>query len=120
RELATIYNTIHRDMTGEDFQRALLPLDAALSGAVAGSGFPVRVEAKDACGRFTARILRDVRIVPTTGIVAERFRLLEQKPISNAVDATNYCTLAMGQPTHVFDLDKLEGGIVVRRAGEGG
>src|SRR5208283_3046960 len=56
---------------------------------------------------------------PSTGIVAERFRLLEQKPISNAVDATNYCTLAIGQPTHVFDLNKLEGGIVVRRARKG-
>ncbi|HTW49484.1 MAG TPA: phenylalanine--tRNA ligase subunit beta, partial [Acidobacteriaceae bacterium] len=55
----------------------------------------------------------------STGIVAERFRLLEQKPISNAVDATNYCTLAIGQPTHVFDLDKLEGGVVVRRARKG-
>ncbi len=64
-------------------------------------------------------MLRDVKIVPSTGIVAERFRLLEQKPISNAVDATNYVTLAMGQPTHVFDLDKLEGGILVRRARKG-
>ncbi len=60
-----------------------------------------------------------MKIQPSTGIVAERFRLLEQKPISNAVDATNYCTLAIGQPTHVFDLDKLEGGIVVRRARKG-
>ncbi len=51
--------------------------------------------------------------------VATYFRLLEQKQISNAVDATNFCWLAMGQPTHVFDLDKLEGGIVVRRARKG-
>jgi phenylalanyl-tRNA synthetase beta chain len=83
------------------------------------TAFPVSIEAKDACGRFTARVLRDVRIVPSAGLLAERFRLLEQKPISNAVDATNYCTLAIGQPTHVFDLDKLEGGIVVRRARKG-
>jgi phenylalanyl-tRNA synthetase beta chain len=51
--------------------------------------------------------------------VATYFGLLEQKLISNAVDATNYAWLAMGQPTHVFDLDKLEGGIVVRRARQG-
>jgi phenylalanyl-tRNA synthetase beta chain len=44
---------------------------------------------------------------------------LEQKQISNAVDATNFAWLAMGQPTHVFDLDKIEGGIVVRRARKG-
>jgi phenylalanyl-tRNA synthetase beta chain len=47
------------------------------------------------------------------------FSLLEQKCISNAVDATNFAWIAMGQPTHVFDLDKLEGGIVVRRARKG-
>ena len=71
------------------------------------------------CGRFTARVLRNVNIAPSHGIVSERFLLLEQKLISNAVDATNFVTLAIGQPTHTFDLDKLEGGIVVRRARKG-
>jgi phenylalanyl-tRNA synthetase beta chain len=51
--------------------------------------------------------------------VATYFALLEQKKISNAVDATNFAWLAMGQPTHAFDLDKIEGGIVVRRARKG-
>ena len=51
--------------------------------------------------------------------VATYFGLLEQKMISNAVDATNFAWLAMGQPTHAFDLDKIEGGIVVRRAHKG-
>src|ERR1019366_2328765 len=51
--------------------------------------------------------------------VATYFKLLEQKQISNAVDATNFAWLAMGQPTHAFDLDKIEGGIVVRRARKG-
>ena len=44
---------------------------------------------------------------------------LNRRQISNAVDATNYAWLAMGQPTHAFDLDKIEGGIVVRRARKG-
>ncbi len=51
--------------------------------------------------------------------VSTYFALLEQKKILNAVDATNFAWLAMGQPTHVFDLDKLEGGIIVRRARKG-
>jgi phenylalanyl-tRNA synthetase beta chain len=51
--------------------------------------------------------------------VSTYFGLLEQKCISNAVDATNYAWIAMGQPTHAFDLDKIEGGIVVRRAKKG-
>jgi phenylalanyl-tRNA synthetase beta chain len=82
------------------------------------------IEAEDACGRFTARVLRDVTIGDSRdwfagAEVSTYFALLEQKQISNAVDATNFAWLAMGQPTHVFDLDKIEGGIVVRRARKG-
>src|SRR5271170_5806333 len=97
----------------------LKSVDVTLPEPQPGPAFPVSIEEPSLCGRFTARVLRNVTIQPSTGIVAERFRLLEQKPISNAVDATNFCTLAIGQPTHVFDLDKLEGGIIVRRARKG-
>jgi phenylalanyl-tRNA synthetase beta chain len=90
----------------------------------ANVSYPVRIEAEDACGRFTARVLRDVTITNSRdwfpgAEVSTYFALLEQKKISNAVDATNFAWIAMGQPTHVFDLDKLEGGIVVRRARKG-
>jgi len=83
--------------------------------------YDVRIEATDACGRYTARILRGLNFADSKdwfpgAEVATYFDLLEQKKISNAVDATNYAWLSIGQPTHVFDLDKLEGGIVVRRA----
>ena len=86
--------------------------------------YSVRIEAEDACGRFTARVLRNVTITGSQdwfpgAEVSTYFALLEQKKISNAVDATNFAWLAMGQPTHVFDLDKLDGGIVVRRARKG-
>jgi phenylalanyl-tRNA synthetase beta chain len=90
----------------------------------AAKPFSVRIEAEDACGRFTARVLRGVTVGPSCdwfagAEVATYFGLLEQKQISNAVDATNFAWIAMGQPTHVFDLDKIEGGIVVRRARKG-
>ncbi len=88
---------------------------AELPGA-GGGGFPVRIEAEDLCGRFTARVVRGVTVGASGGLVATRFAALGQKAISNAVDATNYNWMAMGHPTHVFDLDTLEGGIVVRRA----
>jgi phenylalanyl-tRNA synthetase beta chain len=100
-------------------------LDFALPQArPSGQDFSVRIEAEDACGRFTARVLRGVKIVESQdwfagAEVATYFGLLEQKPLSNAVDATNFAWIAMGQPTHVFDLDKIEGGIVVRRAQKG-
>src|SRR5580704_4313853 len=89
-----------------------------------GQPFPVKIEAENACGRFTARVLRDIAIGESRdwfagAEVSTYFALLEQKKISNAVDATNFAWLAMGQPTHAFDLDKIEGGIVVRRARKG-
>ncbi len=106
REAATIYDL------------ALMPLEAALVSTPAPP-FPVRVEAPELCGRFTAQVLRDVAIAPSTGIVAEFFHLLGQKAISNAVDASNFTLLGMGHPTHAFDLDKIEGGLVVRLAHRG-
>ena len=98
---------------------SLSELGVSLPAAQDGPAFSVFIEEPKLCGRFTARVLRDVKIGPSTGIVAERFKLLEQKQISNAVDASNYVMFAMGQPTHAFDLDKVEGGIVVRRARKG-
>jgi len=103
----------------------LKPLDFELpKPSPTAKPFSVKIEAEDACGRFTARVLRDITIGPSRdwfagAEVATYFALLEQKMISNAVDATNFAWLAMGQPTHAFDLDKLEGGIIVRRARKG-
>jgi len=84
----------------------------------------VKIEATDACGRYSARILREIKIVESKdwfpgASVATYFDLLEQKKILNAVDASNYAWLSIGQPTHAFDYDKVEGGIVVRRAKKG-
>jgi phenylalanyl-tRNA synthetase beta chain len=103
----------------------LPPLDFALPAPrPSASTFQVSIEAQNECGRFTARVLRGITIGESRdwfkgAEVATYFGLLEQKRISNAVDATNFAWLAMGQPTHAFDLDKVEGGIVVRRARKG-
>ncbi len=101
-----------------------LELSAARSHSPSRSPSPSSIEAEDACGRFTARVLRGITIGESRdwfpgAEVSTYFALLEQKKISNAVDATNFAWLAMGQPTHAFDLDKIEGGIVVRRARKG-
>ena len=94
-------------------------MGAAVVETKAGEGFPVRIEAQDLCGRFTARVIRGVKVGQSSGLIAEYFAALGQKPISAPVDVTNFGWLAMGQPTHVFDLDTIEGGIVVRRARAG-
>ena len=85
------------------------------------AGITITVEDGRYCPRFTARVVRDVTIKPSPAKVAQRLALLDQRPINNAVDATNYVLWESGKPTHVFDLDLLEGRrIVVRfaRAGE--
>ena len=100
----------------------LAKLEDGLCAAMEGAGveaFPVRIEARDLCGRFTARVIRGVTVKSAAGSLAEYFAALGQKPISGPVDVTNFGWLAMGQPTHVFDLDQIEGGIVVRRAHAG-
>jgi phenylalanyl-tRNA synthetase beta chain len=108
REAATIYNL------------PLTPLDTALPAALpADSPFSVAIEAPELCGRFTARLLRGVTIAPSADLVADYFALLGSKAISNAVDASNFVLQGMGHPTHAFDLDKIEGGIVVRLARKG-
>ncbi|MGA8150291.1 MAG: phenylalanine--tRNA ligase subunit beta [Terriglobales bacterium] len=82
--------------------------------------FPIEIEDEQGCARFTARIIRDAAITPSPAKIVQRLGLLDQRSINNAVDATNYVLWEMGKPTHVFDLDLLEGGkIVVRRARDG-
>jgi phenylalanyl-tRNA synthetase beta chain len=92
----------------------------ALSGTTEVVPFPIEIQDQEGCARFTARIIRNVTIKPSPEKIARRLALLDQRPINNAVDATNYTLWEMGKPTHVFDLDLLEGGkIVVRRARDG-
>src|SRR2546428_1640542 len=98
----------------------LKPLQPKLPAASSKGDFAIEVAEPDLCPRFTARVLRGIRIKPSLEKVARRLSLLDQRPINNAVDATNYTIWEMGKPTHAFDLDLLEGGkIMVRRAQEG-
>src|SRR5438477_5270250 len=97
--------------------------DAALKGrssADQDSAYPIIVEEPSLCPRFSARVIRGTRIKPSAEKIAHRLQLLDQRPISNAVDATNYVLWEIVKPTHVFDLDLLEGGkIIVRKARHG-
>jgi phenylalanyl-tRNA synthetase beta chain len=84
------------------------------------TSFPIVVEEPQLCPRFSARVIHDTRIKASPENIAHRLQLLDQRPISNAVDATNYVLWEIGKPTHVFDLDLLAGGkIVVRKARKG-
>ena len=98
----------------------LKPIDPKLPGRKGGIDFPIQIEDTQGCARFTAQILRDVMIKPSATKIVQRLSALDQRAINNAVDATNYTLWEIGKPTHVFDLDLLEGEkIIVRHAREG-
>ena len=76
---------------------------------------PIKISAPDLCGRFTGRIIRGVNAkAPTPDWMKQRLERSGQRPISALVDISNYVMLEMGRPSHVFDLDKIHGGLDVR------
>ncbi|HEX6246865.1 MAG TPA: phenylalanine--tRNA ligase subunit beta [Nocardioidaceae bacterium] len=84
------------------------------------SGYPVRVEAEDGCPVFATRTVTGFDpSAPTPRWLARRVQLAGMRPISLAVDITNYVMLELGQPIHGYAGDKLSGPIVVRRARPG-
>ncbi len=103
----------------------LLPVpssDAKLAEAAetVASATRVEIECPELCGRYTARILRGVKVQPSPDWLRRRLEALGQASINNVVDATNYVMLELGQPLHAFDFDRLaEHRIVVRRARAG-
>ena len=80
----------------------------------------VEIEDPDLCPRYTARMVKNVRIAPSPAWMRERLRNSGVRPINNIVDITNYVMLEYGQPMHAFDFSCVEGGkIIVRTAREG-
>ena len=80
----------------------------------------VETPAADLVPRYTARMVRNVKIAPSPKWMRERLRAMGVRPINNIVDITNYVMLEYGQPMHAFDYRYVKGGkIIVRRAAEG-
>ncbi|MDP4300689.1 phenylalanine--tRNA ligase subunit beta [Leptothrix discophora] len=82
---------------------------------------PVRIEADDLCGRFSGRVIRGIDPqAKTPAWMVERLARCGQRSVSALVDISNYVMFEFGRPSHIFDRDKIQGGLVVRwgRAGE--
>ncbi|HXN73381.1 MAG TPA: phenylalanine--tRNA ligase subunit beta [Candidatus Acidoferrales bacterium] len=110
REVAAIYRL------------QLKPVQSKLKESAEKTADAVRVEIEtpELCGRYTARILRGVKVQPSPDWLRQRLEAMGQKSINNVVDVTNYVMFELGQPMHAFDLDKLSAPrIVVRRARPG-
>lgn len=80
----------------------------------------VTIQDPELCNRFTARIIRNVKIAPSPEWLVKRLEAVGERSINNVADITNYVMHELGQPMHSFDLNKLaENRIVVRRARAG-
>ena len=81
---------------------------------------PVSIHASDLCGRFSGRVVRGVNTrVSTPAWMVDRLARCGQRSISPLVDISNYVMFELGRPSHIFDLDKIHGGLQVRWGREG-
>jgi phenylalanyl-tRNA synthetase beta chain len=110
REVATIYRLPLKPVQPKLKEIAEKAADAAR----------VDIEAPELCGRFTARVMRGVKVQPSPDWLRQRLEAIGQNSINNVVDITNYVMFELGHPLHAYDLDKLnERRIVVRKSKAG-
>src|SRR6202021_1151249 len=110
REVATIYRLPLKPVQPKLKEIAEKGADAAR----------VDIEAPELCGRFTARVMRGVKVQPSPDWLRQRLEAIGQNSINNVVDITNYVMFELGHPLHAYDLDKLnERRIVVRKSKAG-
>ena len=109
REVAAVFDAELTPMPGREPDRVVDP-----------EPVDVRVDDPAGCPRYIGRLFHDVRIGPSPEWLKARLTAAGMRPISNAVDVTNYVMLALGNPLHAFDRSRLaQGRIVVRRASAG-
>ncbi|MBA2689770.1 MAG: phenylalanine--tRNA ligase subunit beta [Burkholderiales bacterium] len=96
-------------------QTPLKPITIAPVTPVIQDTFPITISEPRGCGRFAGRVIRHLNAkAATPAWIKQRLERAGQRPISALVDVTNYVMLELGQPLHVYDLEKLQGGIDVR------
>ncbi|HEY3856262.1 MAG TPA: phenylalanine--tRNA ligase subunit beta [Verrucomicrobiae bacterium] len=108
-------------LTGNPLRLPEIKIDAAkLAGEPSGGVVSVRIDEPELCPRYTARVIRGVKVGPSPDWLRTALEKVGLRSINNVVDVTNYVMLETGHPLHAFDLHLLAGGkIVVRRAAEG-
>ena len=111
REVAAIYHLPFKNVSSRPAESpSARVVDAAT----------VRIDAPELCGRFTARVIRGVRVQPSPAWLKDRLEDAGVASISNVVDVTNYVMLELGHPLHAFDYDLVKNhSIVIRRAKTG-
>ncbi|MFP4543842.1 MAG: phenylalanine--tRNA ligase subunit beta [Candidatus Kapaibacterium sp.] len=90
------------------------------SASAIENSLKISIKAPDKCPRYTARVIRDVKISESPEWIKRRLIAIGLRPVNAPVDITNYLMMEMGQPLHAFDLDTVEGNeIIIRTAKKG-
>lgn len=105
--------------TGGKLRKPIVP-EKISAPQDAEPAFAVEVHDHGACPRYTARLLKNVKISPSPLWLQRRLQAVGLRPINNIVDITNFVMLEYGQPLHAFDFKKLAGGKIVVRKAEAG
>jgi phenylalanyl-tRNA synthetase beta chain len=112
------YTGVAREVAAITGRRLKLPVVKGVRGK--GLGVRIKVEDKKLCPRYTARVIRGVRVGESPAWLKTRLEAMGLRPVNNIVDITNFCLFETGEPMHAFDLDKLSGLQVVVRRAKGG
>jgi len=100
--------------------KTISPKPAESSNVKASDAISVKIDVPELCGRFTARVIRGVKIQPSPQWLKDRLEAAGTASINNVVDVSNYVMLELGHPLHTFDYDLVRNhSIVVRRAKAG-
>jgi phenylalanyl-tRNA synthetase beta chain len=100
--------------------KAVLPKLADTSAAKTADAVRVEIQSPELCGRFTARVIRGVKVQPSPPWLRERLEASGVASISNVVDISNYVMLELGHPLHTYDYDKVRDQKIVVRKAHGG
>jgi phenylalanyl-tRNA synthetase beta chain len=112
---------IARELAAATGKELKLPkVELAESSKPASELIKVEINEPALCGRYTARVIEDVKVGPTPDWMKSRLEAIGMRSVNNVVDATNYAMMETGQPPHAFDYKKIFGGkIIVRKAAAG-
>ena len=118
------YIGIAREVAAITGKKLKMPSAAGIRGEGARQGargkVTVKVEDKKLCPRYTARIIRNVKVGASPGWLKKKIEAAGLRPVNNIVDITNFCLFETGEPMHAFDLDNLSGGaVIIRKAAKG-
>lgn len=84
-----------------------------------GKSVKIRVDDQDLCQRYTGRVIRDVKVGESSKDMRDKLTSIGLRPVNNVVDTTNFLLMETGQPMHAFDLDKIKGEVIIRKAKKG-